>query len=61
MSLNTVYLMLLMICVAALVVFYCLLRGISKRTEALRSKEQQQAEILRQLQAVADNSQSRIL
>lgn len=37
--------------------FYCVLRRITQRAEALRNKEQQQAEILRQLQAVADNSQ----
>ncbi|ARU88373.1 hypothetical protein [Pseudomonas sp. M30-35] len=57
MSLNTVYFLLLILCVVALIVFYCVLRRITQRTEALRNKEQQQAEILRQLQAVADNSQ----
>lgn len=34
-----------------------MLRRINQRTEALRNKEQQQAEILRQLQAVAANNQ----
>ncbi|WP_339490720.1 hypothetical protein [Pseudomonas sp. EL_65y_Pfl2_R95] len=57
MSLNTVYLLLLLVCIGALVVFYCVLRRIAQRTEALRKKEQEQAEILRQLQAVANNSQ----
>ncbi|MFI8483253.1 hypothetical protein ACIGCM_22070 [Pseudomonas sp. NPDC078700] len=56
MSLNTVYLLLLIACIGAAVVFYCMLRRINQRTEALRNKEQQQAEILRQLQAVAANN-----